>query len=117
MRWRRCIIRRKQTHWACNHCANGTFCRFKDCVALLQTGVGRCPGIFIAAAFVLAGQLYVVFIPHLGGRFAGISLVSVGTGIGEVSVFLQASKELQEVPLCSLIVGTSVGGVLGAVFM
>jgi len=71
--------------------------------------------IFIASAFALAGQLCVVFIPHLGGRFAGISLVSVGTGIGEVSVFMQASKELEEVALCSLTVGTGVGGVLGAV--
>ena len=64
---------------------------------------------------MLAGQLCVVFIPHLGGRFAGISLVSVGTGFGEVSVFMQACKELEEVVLCSLVVGAGVGGVLGAV--
>ena len=84
-------------------------------VSLCFRQVSDVARIFIAAAFVLAGQLCVVFIPHLGGRFAGISFVSVGTGIGEVSVFLQASKELQEVALCSLIVGTSVGGVFGAV--
>ncbi|XP_078342631.1 uncharacterized protein LOC144628406 isoform X1 [Oculina patagonica] len=63
----------------------------------------------------MVGQLCTVFIPHLGGRFAGICLVSVGTGIGEVSLLIQVAKELKEVALCSFLVGTAVGGLLGTV--
>lgn len=69
---------------------------------------------FLVSAFIIVGQLCAVFITHIGGRFAGICLVSVGTGIGEVSLFVQAAKKLEEVALCSFIIGTGVGGVLGA---
>ena len=69
---------------------------------------------FLVSAFIIVGQLCAVFITHIGGRFAGICLVSVGTGIGEVSLFMQAAKKLEEVALCSFIIGTGVGGVLGA---
>ena len=71
--------------------------------------------IFLVSAFVIAGQLSAVIMPHLGGRFAGICLVSVGTGIGEVSLLMQAAKQLEEIALCSFIFGTGVGGVLAAV--
>lgn len=84
-------------------------------VSLCFQQVSHVARIFLAAGFVLVGQLCAVFIPHLGGRFAGICLVSVGTGIGEVSLLIQAARELEEVALCSYVVGTAVGGVLGAV--
>ncbi len=84
-------------------------------VSLCFQQVSHVARIFLASGFVLVGQLCAVFIPHLGGRFAGICLVSVGTGIGEVSLLIQAAKELEEVALCSFVVGTAVGGVLGAV--
>lgn len=84
-------------------------------VSLCFKQVSHIVRIFLTSAFVVAGQLCAVFIPHLGGRFAGISLVSVGTGIGELSLLMQAAKELEEIALCSLLVGTGVGGVLGAV--
>ena len=71
--------------------------------------------IFIASGFVVAGQFCAVFAPNLGGRFTGICLVSVGTGIGEVSLFMQAAVEFQEMTFSSFIAGTGVGGVLGAV--
>lgn len=71
--------------------------------------------VFLASGFVLVGQLCVVFIPHLGGRLAGVCLVAVGTGIGEVCLLMQAAKMLEETALCSFIIGTGVGGVLGAV--
>ena len=84
-------------------------------VSLCFQQVSHVARIFLASGFVLVGQLFAVFIPHLGGRFAGICLVSVGTGIGEVSLLIQTAKELEEVALCSFVVGTAAGGVLGAV--
>ena len=84
-------------------------------VSLCFKQVSHVARVFLASAFVVAGQLCVVFIPHLGGRFGGICLVSVGTGIGEISLLMQAVRELEEIALCSLIVGTGVGVVLGAV--
>ena len=83
-------------------------------VSLCLKQVSHVARVFLTSAFVVAGQLCVVFIPHLGGRFAGVCLVSVGTGIGEISLFMQAVRELEEIALCSLIVGTGVGAVLGA---
>ena len=64
---------------------------------------------------MIAGQFLLVFTPNLVGRFAGLCLVSVGTGIGEISLLLQAATEFQEISLCSFIVATGVGGILGAV--
>lgn len=84
-------------------------------VSLCFRHVPHVARIFLASSFVVAGQLCAVFIPHLGGRFVGICLVSVGTGIGEVSLFVLAAKELEEIALCSLITATGAGGVLGAV--
>ena len=76
--------------------------------------VSQAPRVFLSFAFVIAGQFLLVFTPHLVGRFAGLSLVSVGTGIGEISLLLQAAAEFEEISLCSFIVATGVGGVLGA---
>jgi len=75
----------------------------------------QAPRVFLSFAFVIAGQFLLVFTPHLVGRFAGLCLVSVGTGIGEISLLLQAATEFQEISLCSFIVATGVGGILGAV--
>ncbi|KAJ7307732.1 hypothetical protein OS493_040501, partial [Desmophyllum pertusum] len=83
-------------------------------VSLCFQQVSHVARIFLASGFMLVGQLCAVFIPNLGGRFAGICLVSVGTGIGELSLLMQAAKELEEIALCSFVVGTGVGGVLGA---
>ena len=83
-------------------------------VSLCFQQVSHVARIFLASGFILVGQLCAVFIPNLGGRFAGICLVSVGTGIGELSLLIQAAKELEEIALCSFVVGTGVGGVLGA---
>ena len=84
-------------------------------VSLCFQQVSHIARVFLAAGFVLVGQLCAVFIPHLGGRFAGICLVSVGTGIGEISLLMETAKELEEFALCSFVVGTGIGGVLGAV--
>lgn len=70
--------------------------------------------VFLAASFVLTGQLCTVFISHLGGRLAGVCLVAVGTGVGEVCLLMQAAKMLEEAALCSFVIGSGVGGVLGA---
>ena len=70
--------------------------------------------VFLAATFVLAGQLCTVFISNLEGRIVGVCLVSVGTGIGEVCLLMQAAKMLEEAALCSFIIGTGAGAVLGA---
>ena len=83
-------------------------------VSLCFQHVSQIARVFVASGFVLVGQLCTVFIPHLGGRFAGICLISVGTGIGEISLLIQTARELEEIALCSFLVGTGVGGVLGA---
>lgn len=70
--------------------------------------------VFLTATFVLAGQLCTVFISNLEGRLVGVCLVSVGTGIGEVCLLMQAAKMLEEASLCSFIIGTGAGAVLGA---
>lgn len=83
-------------------------------VSLCFQHVSQTARIFVASGFVLVGQLCAVFIPHLGGRFAGISLISVGTGIGEITLLIKTTRELEEIVLCSFVIGTGVGGVLGA---
>lgn len=83
-------------------------------ISLCFQQVSQISRVFLASGFVLVGQLCAVFIPHLGGRFAGICLISVGTGIGEISLLIQTARELEEIALCSFMVGTGVGGVLGA---
>lgn len=83
-------------------------------VSLCFQHVSQIARVFVASGFVLVGQLCAVFIPDLGGRFAGICLISVGTGIGEISLLIQTARELEEIALCSFLVGTGVGGVLGA---
>lgn len=84
-------------------------------VSLCLRQVSQVPRVFLAFAFVIAGQLCVVFTPHLEGRLAGLCLVSVGTGIGEISLLIQAAVEFEEIVLCSFIVGTGVGAILGSV--
>ena len=68
LHWRRCIIWHKQTYRACNHCPNSTFCRFKDCVALLQTSVARCPYIY-RLGFCARRTVMRRFYPALGRTF------------------------------------------------
>lgn len=83
-------------------------------VSLCFQHVSQIARIFVASGFVVVGQLCAVFIPHLSGRLAGVCLISVGTGIGEISLLIETARELEEIALCSLLVGTGVGAVLGA---